>query len=906
MPVAWHSLPRAALLAELAASEAGLRSADAKARRARYGPNRLPRAQRPGLLRVYLRQFKNPLVYLLLAATIVSLAVGEMLDAVFIFIVLQINAGIGTVQEHRAASSADALSKLIRHTTVVLRDGLRHSLDAEDLVPGDLVQLESGALVPADLRLLTDHGLTVDESLLTGESVPIAKSAAATLGQDTALAERVNLLHAGSTVLAGRASGLVVATGAATAVGKIAAALAESDEAPPPLVRQLERFSRNLGVATMALVVAIAAALLLQGAAPTTVFMVAVALAVAAIPEGLPVAITVTLAIATNRMALRHVIVRGLPAVEGLGACTVIASDKTGTLTCNELTVRRVLIALPGGGWDACRIAGEGYSLSGDVRVGEGPPSAQRWRDLTRLGECGVLCNEASLTRDDDGTLVPVGDTVDLAFLVLASKLGIDAELLRHRSPVVSEIPYEPHLRFAASFRSGPDSSAGTTVAWVKGAAEVVLPMCKGIDPAAVHREVERQAAEGYRVLALAAGPVPRGPHGDLGPGDLLDLDFLGLVALIDPLRPEVPDAVARCKAAGVGVRMITGDHPATALSIARDLGIAESSSQVLTGADLARFPETGAGGDRGPEFDSLVGDCQVFARVEPVEKLAIVRALQRAGAIVAVTGDGVNDAPALAAADLGIAMGRGGTDVARDAADLILTDDNFASIVAGVEEGRIAYDNVRKLVYLLVTTGLGELVLFLLSIAAGLPIPLTAVQLLWLNLVTNGIQHVALAFERGEPGILTRPPRPTGQRVFDRAMIREVGLAGTAMGTIAFLFYWAALSWGLSEAAAQNLLLLLMVSFENAHALNARSERRSLSTISLGANPYLILAIVGTQALHLGCLYLAPMQSLLGTAPVNAWQWLIVLSVAGLLILVVEAQKAWRRSNSPHGHGTP
>ena len=882
-PLAGHTLDPTEALAALDATEAGLSTAEADGRRAAIGPNVIPKAKRAGLAVVYLRQFKNPLVYLLVAATVVSLGVGELADAAFIFVVLQFNAVIGTYQERRAESAANALEALIPNIVVVRRDGQRQEREATELVPGDVVELESGSHVPADLRLLEGREMTVDESLLTGESTPVTKDAGLRLEAATPIAERRNMLFAGSTLLVGRALGLVAATGGRTEIGRIAEALIGAEALPPPLVQRLERFSRNIGIATMVLIAVIGAAQLLQGVPLVTVFLVAVALAVAAIPEGLPVAITVALAIATHRMAQRHVIVRALPAVEGLGACTLIASDKTGTLTCNELSVTRALLYLEGQPAGLAEIGGDGGAQDGPVAVDGRALKPEESEALERLAETGALCNEASVRFTEDG-VERLGDTVDLALLILAIKRRMEPDELRGRAGVLGVIPYEPRRRYAATFVTGRDD--GGAVAHVKGAAEVVLPMCREVDEAAALAEVSRLAEAGFRVLALARGSVDRAAAVQAQHAALRGLELLGFVGLIDPLRPEVPDAVSRCRSAGVAVRMITGDHPQTALAIAREIGIAERAEQVATGAELAAAESDAA------RFDALVERSRVFARVDPLQKLSIVESMRRGGHVVAVTGDGVNDAPALSAADLGVAMGRQGTDVARSAADLILTDDNFASIAAGVEEGRIAYDNVRKLVFLLITTGLGEIVLFLLAIMAGLPVPLTAVQLLWLNLVTNGIQHIALAFERGEPGVMERRPRPPGQPIFDRRMVVQVLAAGCYMGLAGFVFFDWCLRHGMSEAVASNLLLLLMVLFENAQCLNARSESRSILSLSFAGNPFLLVAILGALALHVSTMFLPGISTLLGTAPVPLTDFLVTVTIALSLIVAVEAQK--------------
>ncbi len=901
---AWHALPAAEALALLGVSEAGLGTAEVEARRAMFGPNVLPRRERIGVLAMYLRQFKSPLVYLLLIAAAVSLGVGELTDALFIFIVLQANAIIGTYQEHRAEVSAAALDALVPNFAVVVRDGAPQRIDARDLVPGDIVRLVSGALVPADLRMLAAQEFAVDESLLTGESVPVEKDAGTLAAADSALIDRDNMLYAGTTVLSGRVTGAVAATGAATEVGQIAAALARREVAQPPLVARLARFSRRIGIITLVLIGLIGAVQLAQGVPLATVFLVAVALAVAAIPEGLPAAITIALAVATNRMARRNVIVRALPAVEGLGSCTVIASDKTGTLTCNELTVKRVLLFSDTTSDTTVDVGGEGYLPIGEV-TSEGRDLSDAQEELLRgLAATGALCNEATLHLDGP-TVEHIGDTVDVAFLVLAAKLGLEQRILQAQQPQLGIIPYEPQRKFAALFtRDDRDhvargsEEAAPALAHVKGAAETIVPMCDGVDAASVLAAADDMAAQGYRVLAVARGPVPMDVALAPAQAELRGLRLLGLVGLIDPLRPEVPAAIAQCRVAGIDVRMITGDHPQTALAIARELGITDAAGDVVTGAELTAAQHDPAA------FDALSQDARIFARVEPVQKLSIVEALRRGGHVVAVTGDGVNDAPALSTGDIGVAMGRGGTDAARAASDLILADDNFATIVSGIEEGRIAYDNVRKLIYLLITTGLGEIVLFLLSIIAQLPLPLFAVQLLWLNLVTNGIQDVALAFEKGEPGVLARQPRPPRERLFERRMITQVMVVGCYMGVAAFAFYAWTLDRGVSEPVARNLLLLLMVWFENVHALNARSETRSVFRIPFAANPFLIVAIVAAQGLHIAAIYLPGLNDVLDLQPIALADWLTVAAIAASLLVVSEILKLAtaprnRRTNS-------
>jgi magnesium-transporting ATPase (P-type) len=876
---AWHSIEIPVALQALGTSPDGLTNAQVEERRAMFGANVLPRPKRKSVVLVYLHQFQSPLIYLLLAAAAVSVVIGEITDAAFIFGVLQINALVGTIQEWRAETSAEALRNTVRSLARVVREGKPQQVDAEDLVPGDHVLVESGLVVPADIRLTATNELAVDESLLTGESVPVEKHAEVLFPPHEVVAGRANMLHTGTTIVRGRGAGAVVRTGLATEIGRIARALLSADTHVPPLIRRLERFSRNLGMATVGAILCIGVAQLARGMAPAEVFFVAVALAVSAIPEGLPVAITVVLSIATSRMARRNVIVRSLPAVEGLGACTLIASDKTGTLTCNELTVRRVVVA----GYGTFGVTGEGYAARGEIgRHGDGPDPTTAQEALTALGAAAALTCEATFRETERGA-VHIGDTVDVALLAFAAKLGIRQADLERQYPTVTLVPFESHRRFAASINRDGDRYRLS----IKGAAESVLPMCRAVDSATWHGEVEYLADNGFRVIAVADRQMvsERMPTA----ADLVEMRFLGLVALIDPLRPEAREAVAMSRRAGIEVRMVTGDHGLTALSIARELGIAREPSQVVSGAALVDLEDD-------PErFSALVRDARVFARVEPLQKLAIVRALMADGHVVAVTGDGVNDAPALRAADIGVAMGRKGTDVARGAAHLVLTDDNFASIVNGIEEGRVAYDNVRRLIYLLVSTGFAEVILFVLALAASLPLPLLAVQLLWLNLVTNGIQDVALAFERGADDVLARPPRPPGQPILDRRMIEQTLISGSFMGVAAFTFFSWAISAGWSETAARNGVLLLMVLFENVHIFNCRSESRSAFRIPIAANPYVVAAAVGALALHVLAMHLPGLGEVLRIGPVQGATWATLVPIALALVVVMEIYKLVR-----------
>ncbi len=873
----WYALPIAELHEELKATPSGLSQAEAEARLASFGPNRLPEQPPPSLATIIVRQFVNPLIYILVIAAVVSVSIGDFKDAGFIAAVLVINAVIGAWQEWKAEQSSQALRKLLQIRASVERDGEIRELPAEDVVPGDIVWLESGYRVPADVRLLSAHGLEIDESLLTGESLPVLKDPTWQGEIHSPLGDRMNMSYAGSIVTRGRAKGLVVATGTATSVGQLALDVVRSTGGRPPLLERMERFTNVVAIATLVLSVLIGTAGALMGRYGVyDMFLFVVALAVSAIPEGLPVAMTVALAIATTRMARRGVIVRRLTAVEGLGSCTLIATDKTGTLTVNELTVREIHLA----GGKSLIVTGEGFAPVGEVLDNNQPVAPDSSEDLAALARASVLCNEADLHLRSDHWEWR-GDAVDIALLSLGHKLGCQRQLTLDQYPQVNEIPFESEHQYAATF----NQVDGTVWAFVKGAPERILGMCNHQTPVA---ELENTAVDlarrGYRVLALADGALDQ----ELTPGDTpaepAGLRFLGFVGMIDPLRSGARDAIHACHEAGIQVTMVTGDHRITALAIAHDLGFAEDESQVITGPELLELSSD--------ELARTINSVRVFARVAPRQKLQIVEAAQAAGHYVAVTGDGVNDAPALRTANIGVAMGKGGTDVAREAAELVISDDNFATIVAGVEEGRIAYDNIRKVIYLLLSTGAAELLMVLLTVMVGLPLPLLPVQLLWLNLVTNGIQGVALAFEPGEGDALQRRPRSPGEPIFNRLMIERMIIGVVAIGGIGFAaFYWM-IANGFEESSARNILLLLMVLFENFHIGNCRSETLSAFKLSPFRSPMLLLGAVTAFLVHVTAMYVPWLQGMLSTQPVTLETFLIVTALAMVVVPALELHK--------------
>ncbi|MGI9264025.1 MAG: cation-translocating P-type ATPase [Gammaproteobacteria bacterium] len=882
--VTWHAAELQAILEHLNSNRSGLTEDEAEIRLQKHGPNQMPRVPPPTLWQIVARQFKSPLIYVLGIAAAFSLMLGEVKDASFICGVLIINAIIGTFQESRAEKASEALRKLLTILTAVVRNGQTQEIEAEQLVPGDIVHLESGNRVPADIRLITAHGLEVDESLLTGESTTVAKSPQWTGSEGTALADRLNMVYAASMVVRGRCEGIVVSTGSDSEVGKLALDVLMQSGGRPPLVERMEVFTKWIAIAVLSLATIVGfLGTLFGGYSPTEMFMFGVALAVSAIPEGLPVALTVALAVGTTRMARRGVIVRRLTAVEGLGSCTLIASDKTGTLTCNELTVREV--RLPDG--RSFDVTGEGFIPEGHFTLGDLPIEPDTATDLGPLARAVVLCNEADLLHSHDSWAWH-GDPTDVALLSMAYKLGWRREVSLDRHPLLNEIPFEADRRFAATFHRIDD----TVRVMVKGAPERIFDMCSvsGETLQKLKEMSNEMATQGYRVLAIAEGSAPSDLSEDQVPPAPEDLDCLGLVGMIDPLRSGAREAVAAAKSAGVRTVMVTGDHPVTALAIARDLGLADAEEHVLTGSEMSeRTPE---------ELGDDIRSTHVFARIAPHQKLEIVEAARAAGDYVAVTGDGANDAPALRTSNIGVAMGKAGTDVAREASDLVISDDHFATITAGIEEGRIAYNNIRKVIYLLISTGAAEVVLVALAIASGLPIPLLPVQLLWLNLVTNGIQDVTLAFEPGVGNVLERKPRPPSEPIFNRLMIERTLVGALTMGIVAFILFQWLLAAGWEEYSARNALLLLMVLFENVHIFNSRSETRSAFALSPLRNPILMVGMVVAFSIHVAMLYLPWGNILLSTEPVSFDQWKVLIMLSLSLLVVMELHKLswWAR----------
>lgn len=867
----------------------GLSNAEVALRQAQYGPNRLPQPTPAGISRIFLRQFLSPLIYILLIAAAVSLLIGEWTDAGFIFAVLIINAVIGTSQEYSAQRSATALQQLVATQVRVLRAGDAYEIDTTELVPGDVVLLESGLKVPADMRLLKSHALDIDESLLTGESLAVAKQADSQLDYDVALGDRINMAYAGTHVARGRGLAMVTAIASMTELGALASAVFNQPKARPPLLARLHYFVLRIAAAVGLATLLLAFTAAVQGTPWHEVFLLAVALAVSAIPEGLPVAVTVALTIGMQRMAKHHVIVRNLVAVETLGSCTYIASDKTGTLTMNALTAQQLILP------DNIRIDISGDSLepSGHLTINNVTADKNQQQCIDRLCRAAVLCNEGFLGHRD-GSWAHHGDAVDIALLVMAHKNNMTSADLLGLHPLIAQIPFESEQRFSASLHRHNSH----TLAIAKGAVERIVPMCQTmatvdglvpINAERIEQHMHSLASQGLRVLAIADSQITLNENEVFSEEHLNNLTLLGLIGMIDPLRPDAQQTIQRCQQAGIKISMITGDHPVTALTSARELNMAEQLSEIISGQQLHDCATTQAS-------DQLTRDYRVFARIEPQQKLELVNTMMRQGHIVAVTGDGANDAPALRAAHVGVAMGKSGTDVARESADIIITDDHLASIVAGIEQGRITYRNIRKVIFLLISTGAAEVVLFLLALFSGLPMPLLAVQLLWLNLVTNGIQDIALAFEPGEGDEMQRLPRPVNEAIFDQLMLKRIALSALTIGLLAFITFKTLLVAGYSIEAARNSTLLLMVLFENIHIFNCRSEHLSAFNHNPLRNPLLLFGTVAAQLIHIGAMYIPALQTTLQLQPVSITHWSQLLGIAVLLLIVMELHKKFQR----------
>ncbi|MBS7288608.1 MAG: calcium-transporting P-type ATPase, PMR1-type [Candidatus Freyarchaeota archaeon] len=881
MEKAWHSLTIDEALEIVASSRHGLSQAEAEARLKVYGFNEIKEVRKRHPVFLFLNQFKSVLILILMVAALISLALGDLADTGVIMFIVFMNAVLGFYQEYKAEQAVEALKKMAAPQATVVRDGEKRKMYARELVVGDVVLLEAGDRVPADVRLIEAVNLRVDESALTGESVPVVKYASVLLGEDTPLGSRANMAYMGTVVARGRGVGVVVATGMNTEFGRVAALVQTVKEEETPLQRRMGELGGKLGLAAVLACGIIFLAGLMRGIEILKIFLASVSLAVAVVPEGLPAIVTITLALGVQRMARRNAIIRKLPSVETLGCATVICSDKTGTITKNEMTVREVYIPH------------QMISLTSreNAALDEG-----RNQHLRFLFEVAALCNDAELKREG-GRWKIIGDPTEGALLVAAENLGIRVDDLREKHPRIFEIPFESERKRMDTVNLWN----GGAIVCVKGAPEVVLGLSSMMLVDGALREIgdeererildgnRRMAERALRVLAVAYKEVEVKDayvEKEVEEG----LVFLGLVGMMDPPRDEAKSAVEKCKSAGIKVVMITGDNELTARAIASEVGIFEENDLSMTGTELEKIDVN--------ELEKVVEKVRVYARVSPEHKLKIVSALKRRGHVVAMTGDGVNDAPALKKADIGVAMGVTGTDVAKETADMVLSDDNFATIVSAVEEGRTIYSNIKKTVYYLLASNIGELLTIFIAMMIGLPLPLTAAQILWINLVTDSFPALALAVEPPEEDVMRRPPRDPKAPFIGRGSILELLGCGLVMSCVTLLLYSMELGTPFSGnyERAKAIAFITLILFQIFNAANYRSEYKSLFQMHPFSNKYFILSIAIAFALQLVVVYVPALQPMFETYPITALDWMFIIAASSSIIAFYEAKKVYQR----------
>lgn len=882
----FHAQSPAEVAEQLATNlQRGLARAEAERRLAVHGPNRLPEAPPdPAWLRL-LRQFHNPLIYVLLVAGVITAYLEHWIDAAVIFAVVIVSAVLGAIQEGKAQRALAAVKSMLARTAVVVRDGRRHQIAAEELVPGDLVFLESGMVVPADLRLVSARQLAVDEAALTGESLPVEKNPEP-VDEATPLAERRCMAYSGTTVVRGQGLGVVVATGGDSELGRIGELVATVTRLETPLTRRLTRFAQ----ATAVVIVALSALLFAWaywglGQAVDEIFLAVVGIAVAAIPEGLPAIVTIILAIGGQRLAQHRAIVRRLPAVETLGSVTVICTDKTGTLTRNELTVTSVLLP-----HDAVEVTGSGYEPVGEFVRGGRPRPPESVRGLVRLARAALLCNDATLHTDAEGNWHGEGDPLEIALLSMALKAGLDPEREHGCWPRVDLIPFESERRWMATLNH---DHHGNHVILLKGAPEVVLAHClhdadgQPLDVASWEERLMEEAAKGRRMIALAWKRLPE-PKETLRYEDIDEgFALLGVVGLEDPPRPEAKDAIRECHEAGIRVVMITGDHPVTARAIGGMLGLRADTA--LTGTEIEQLDDAVLG--------RRIVETDVVARAAPEHKLRLVRVLQGQGHIVAMTGDGANDAPALQAADIGVAMGRRGTDAARQASAMVLADDNFATIAAAVRWGRVAYDNIKKALLFVLPTNVAQALVVAIALAVGWSLPISATQILWVNLVTAVTLAIAVAFESPEPTVMQRPPRPPIEPLVTGPMAWRIAFIGALICFLSYGAYGLSLVRELGEDFARTAATHTLVCAEVMYLFNCRRFVASGWNVDVVRGNPALWPVIGVLALlQLAFVYAPPFQMLFRTEALDAFTWIYALVGALVAFTVVEAEKAMLR----------
>jgi len=878
----WHNLDNQEIIKLLNSSLEGINSKELEKRLLKYGKNELPKQKKDSIFEIVFRELKNPIVLLLIVTIFFCLIVNEYVDAIAVSFIVLIDLIMGTCQEWKALKNADALSNMIKVNARVIRDNKEIIIPSEELVPGDIVLLESGDKISADMRIIKCYNFQVDEAVLTGESIAILKNDKK-IESDVVLSERKNMLYAGTSVVTGRATAMVVATGVSTEIGKIADKVSETKEEKSPLTIRIEKFSKQISTLVLIIGLIIAIVLYIKDYEFKNIFLLVISLSVSAMPEGLPLALTLALTIGSNKMAKQNVIVKRLNSVESLGSCTVIATDKTGTLTVNEQTAKKIVFPND----EEFLVSGSGYNDEGKI---EGNNNYQEY--LKYLGELGIINNEAKLD-NIDGSWEYFGDSIDIAFLSLGKKLKSTTTEYK----IVSRIPYESASKYSAVFYEKENNINCT----VKGSIEKVCSFCSTmgldknkLDIKKLNEQNEKLAKEGYRVIAIADGTISA--SGSFSEESINSLNFVGLVAFIDPVRKGVVEAIKSANNAGINVIMITGDHPLTAYAVSQELSLVKSYDEVATGEDITTYLEKGE-----IEFDKFISSKKVFSRVTPLDKLEIVNSLKRQGEFVAVTGDGVNDAPALKTANIGIAMGSG-TDVAKETATMIIVNDDFTSIVAGIKEGRTAYSNIRKIVYMLLSCGIAEVLFFLLSIICDMPIPLVAIQLLWLNIVTDGLQDMALSFEKTESNIMKEKPRSTKETLFNKELIGEVFTAGISIGLLVFALWLVLINvLNMEVYLARGYVMALMVFIQNIHVLNCRSEKYSTFKVPF-TNPLIIVSILSSVILHFIVMEFPILSTFLQTSSIPILDLLVLFILSSVILIIMEFYKFIKRKTIPRG----
>lgn len=875
MNKSWPSLELNEIYNDLETSEKGLTEESALKRLTKYGKNIIPKKKKDSVLKLFFQNLLDPIVILLLVAMTFSFIINEILDGVAIFFIIFIDIILGTYQEWNANKTAESLSKLIEVKAKVLRDGTIREIDSSDLVIGDIIYLESGSKVCADARIISSTNATVDESVLTGESTSVIKDSSK-ISTNSSLADHANMVYAATNVLTGRITALVVSTGLNTEVGKIANKVAETKDTKSPLTIRMESFSKQISLIVIFIALILTVLLYFKNVPSSEIFLSVIALSVSAMPEGLPLALTMALTIASNRMSKKNVVVKKLNSVESLGSCTVIASDKTGTLTVNEQTAKRII--LPNNA--EYEVTGTGYNDKGEII----PRHNADLREATSLIKLAVLNNEANLEKENS-SFKYYGDSIDIAFLALGLKAKADISNIK----ILKKIPYESENKYSAVFYEEDDKTYCTA----KGSLEKILSFCIDmkdgdklipLDKKRIEEQNDHLASEGYRVIALAENETTK--END----KIASLHFVGLVAFIDPIREEAKNAIEECKIAGIKTVMITGDHPLTAFAIGKELEMLTSKEEVATGVEIDKYLALGT-----KEFDNFIKNKKIFSRVSPLNKLEIVESFKRQGEFIAVTGDGVNDAPALKAANIGIAMGSG-TDVAKETADMIILDDNFKSIVQGIKEGRSAYSNIRKVSYMLTSCGVAEVLFFILSILLNLPMPLIAIQLLWLNIVTDGLQDFALSFEKAETNIMKEKPRSPKENLFNRTFIEEILLSGITIGVLITLLWVFLLKYmHMDISHARSYIMTLMVFIQNMHVLNCRSEKQSTFSIPLKSNYLIIFSILSAILLQILFSEIPVLSQFLKISSIPFSHLTMLFVISTIIIFVMEIYKSLR-----------